>query len=164
MIRAAEIKDVEQLLCIYEKAKGFMRQAGNLTQWTGNYPSRELLLSDIEKGQLFCEESEDGAIVFCFVLASGEDPTYGYIEGSWLSDEPYGTIHRIAKDGSHPMSRGVVSRCVAFALERYSHLRVDTHADNLPMQRAVEREGFRHCGTIYLSDGSPRMAYEFITD
>ena len=162
VIRAAEKRDVEQLLSIYESAKKFMRGAGNLTQWTGNYPSGELLEEDIDKGQLYCEENEEGRIVFCFVLAEGEDPTYRYIDREWLSHEPYGTIHRIAKDGSLPDSRGAVKRCVEFALARHSHLRVDTHRDNFPMQKAVEREGFSYRGIIYLSDGSPRMAYELV--
>ena len=42
-------------------------------------------------------------------------------------------------------------------------LRADTHADNLTMQRCLEREGFVRCGTIYVEDGTPRVAFERIT-
>ena len=30
------------------------------------------------------------------------------------------------------------------------------------MQQAVTRCGFQKCGTIYLTDGSPRIAFDFI--
>ena len=102
-----------------------------------------------------------GGIYACFALIGGEDPTYGYIEGEWRSSSPYGTIHRIA---SSRRKRGVFAECTAFARTRYDYLRVDTHADNLPMQGAVQKEGFSFAGIIYLADGSPRRAYEWIRE
>ena len=41
------------------------------------------------------------------------------------------------------------------------HLRIDTHADNEPMLNAVKRYGFKHCGVIYVADGSPREAFQY---
>ena len=45
-------------------------------------------------------------------------------------------------------------------------MRIDTHAENLPMQRALEKAGFTPCGMIYLiggrEDGDPRLAYEIL--
>ena len=38
-------------------------------------------------------------------------------------------------------------------------VRADTHADNVYMQRALEKSGFVRCGRIYTEDGSPRWAY-----
>ena len=38
-------------------------------------------------------------------------------------------------------------------------MRADTHADNVYMQRALEKSGFVRCGRIYTEDGSPRGAY-----
>ena len=49
-----------------------------------------------------------------------------------------------------------------FALARISHLRIDTHADNRVMQRAVEKVGFTRRGIIYIADGTPRIAYDLI--
>ena len=50
--------------------------------------------------------------------------------------------------------------CVSFCAGICPHLRIDTHEDNRIMQRAVEKLGFHRCGIIYVSDGSPRIAYE----
>ena len=137
-----------------------MRRNGNPTQWNDGYPEKELLLSDIEKKELFVLESESGKICACFALIGGIDPTYGYIEnGSWISDSDYGTIHRIASDGT---GHGVFRKAVAFAKETYDHLRVDTHKDNHPMQHVILKEGFSCRGIIYLENGEPRLAYEWM--
>ncbi len=160
MIRLATINDMERMLEIYACAKVFMRENGNPEQWNGAYPDVDTLLSDIEKRQLYVME-ENGHLYGCFALIGGEDPTYAYIEGKWRSDTPYGTIHRIASDGSR---RGVFHQCVTFARETYDHLRVDTHEDNVTMQCAAQRNGFRYTGIIYLEDGSPRLAYEWLQE
>ncbi|WP_418133528.1 hypothetical protein [Adlercreutzia sp.] len=43
-------------------------------------------------------------------------------------------------------------------------VRIDTHADNAPMRRAVEKFGFIPCGDITLREGpeagAPRIAFE----
>ncbi len=83
-----------------------------------------------------------------------------YIEdGNWLSDEPYGTIHRIASDGT---VSGVVKMAVEYCRKTILNLRIDTHEKNKTMQHVVEKIGFIRCGIIYLEDGSPRIAYQLI--
>ncbi len=160
MIRLAKKEEIEEILSIYEAAKIFMRKNGNPTQWNDGYPQKELLLSDIEKGELFVFEQESGRLSACFALIGGVDPTYGYIEGgSWMSDSAYGTIHRIASDGTE---HGVFRKTVCFAKKTYHHLRVDTHEDNKPMQHVILKEGFSYRGIIYLENGDPRLAYEWI--
>ena len=161
MIRLAKEEEIVGLLEIYDGAKAYMVRTGNPTQWNGSYPDRETLKEDIEKEQLFVME-RDGRIYGCFALIGGEDPTYAVIEGgSWKSDTPYGTIHRIASDGSR---RGVFEECIAFAREAYNHLRVDTHEDNRPMQKVILENDFTYQGIIYIEDGTPRLAYEWTED
>ena len=100
---------------------------------------------------------EDYHIRAVFYFAVEADPTYSYIEGAWLNDAPYGVIHRIAVDGS---GRGVAAECFAFAAQHCENLRIDTHEKNIPMQRCLAKNGFIRCGTIYLEDGDPRIAYQ----
>lgn len=161
MIRLAQKDDIQTILDIYDVAKKFMREHGNHTQWNGSYPDKEMLLDDIDKNQLFVMCDDDGDLYGCFALIGGEDPTYGYIEGKWKSDSPYGTIHRIASSGR---KNGVFGECVSFAREKYDHLRVDTHEDNIPMQGAILKQGFEYTGIIYLENGSPRKAYEWMIE
>lgn len=157
MITSAATADLPDILNIYEYARTFMAQNGNPSQWKDGYPGEELLLADIAKKQLYlCRDAHIVYGVFAFII--GEDPTYRIIRnGSWLSDTPYGTIHRIAGNGRR---KGVLPEAVSFCERHISHLRMDTHRDNLIMQHILPAAGFQKCGTIYLADGSPRIAYE----
>lgn len=158
MIRQAKKNDIKRLLEIYSSAKDFMHTNGNPNQWNGAYPEESTLLCDVEGKNLYAMFDETDRIYGCFALIGGDDPTYAHIDGEWKSHSPYGTIHRIAGDGT---KRGIMKECFDFAIKTYSHLRVDTHEDNKPMQNAVKRCGFEYAGIIYLADGSPRLAYEW---
>ena len=59
MIRLAEKKDLNTIQDIFNKAKIFMRNDGNMHQWNGNYPSDEILLNDISNNNLYVCYSED---------------------------------------------------------------------------------------------------------
>ncbi len=157
-IRPARAADLEAMLAVYASARAFMARTGNPRQWAGGHPRRELLEQDIAQGRSYVMEGEDGAVHAVFFYAPGPDPTYNLIEdGAWPDDEPYGVIHRIAGDGQ---LKGVLAAAVAFCRERSPHLRMDTHHDNVVMQRALEKAGFARCGVIYLENGDPRIAYQ----
>ena len=159
-IRKATREDLPRIEEIYAYAREFMAQTGNPNQWGKTTPQSSLLEDDIQKGLLFVMVHED-TIHGVFYFYIGEDPTYGVIEdGYWRSETPYGTIHRIAGDGSG----GVLSHAVNFAKERINHVRIDTHHDNKIMQRAVVKHGFQRRGIIYLENGSPRIAYDLLTE
>lgn len=133
-----------------------MRKTGNRTQWEDGYPPRSLIEKEIAAGQSFVVGTESGVhAVFSFLL--DEDPTYRRIDGAWLSDKPYGTIHRVASDGT---LSGVFTAAVAFCQKVTTHLRVDTHEDNKIMQHVIEKNGFTRCGVILLANGAPRVAFE----
>lgn len=156
-IRPAVPSDLDRIEEIYAEARQFMRENGNPTQWKNGYPWCDLLEEDILLGKLYVAvRGQQICGVFVFVI--GEDPTYGYMEGgSWRSDAPYGTIHRIASCG-----HGVFAACLEFCRGQCSHIRVDTHADNRPMQHLAEKHGFSRRGIIYVEDGTPRIAYDLI--
>ena len=157
-IRKAHPDDISEILQIYDIARKFMRASGNFSQWGGGYPGEALLSADIQSGNLYVM-CLDSTIEGVFALIPGEDPTYGYIEnGAWHSSRPYATIHRLASRGTVP---GIAKACFDYSRQKYPYLRIDTHEDNLPMQRAILRYGFQKCGTIYLSDGAPRIAFDY---
>lgn len=156
-IRAARIDEIAEIMEIYARARSYMREQGNPTQWGTNYPSEELVRTDILRGCCRVCEDEDG-ISGVFYFAVEEDPTYREIfDGAWQSDAPYAVVHRIAV-GKH--GRGVAKACFEYAYAQYPNIRIDTHRDNLPMQRALAKNGFVRCGTIYLADGEERIAYQ----
>ncbi|NEG69446.1 GNAT family N-acetyltransferase [Bifidobacterium choloepi] len=94
-----------------------------------------------------------------FALCPGIDPTYVSIEGSWLDDDPYVTIHRIAASGLGPHA---ARDCLEWALAHYGNVRADTHPNNKAMQHVLETGGFARCGLIQLIDrpkDTTRIAY-----
>lgn len=151
----ATIEELDYIMQIYARAKKYMVETGNPNQWNGTYPERELLEQDIVKRQLYVYKV-DGQVHAVFAFIIGEDTTYAYIEGQWLNDMPYGTIHRIASDG---MCKGVLAKCVDYCAGQIANLRADTHHDNKIMQHLLEKNGFERCGVIYLANGAPRVAY-----
>lgn len=156
-IRASEIKDLNSVMGIYERARRFMQAQGNSNQWINGYPSEELIKQEIGNNHSFVCENENGEIVgtFCFII--GDDPTYTRIDnGKWLNDHPYGTIHRLASSGKE---KGVSDKCIQWCFTQCKNIRADTHHDNTIMQSILKKHGFEECGIIYISNGTARIAY-----
>lgn len=155
-IRPAEFADLPRILEIYAEARNFMRQNGNPNQWWDYHPAESILRDDIPQRQLYvCEQ--DGNIGAVFAYIQGTDPTYIHIaDGQWLNDEPYGVIHRIAVNDR---GKGLIARIFDWSLQQCPNLRIDTHRDNAPMQRALEKYGFQYCGVIHIFNGDERIAY-----
>ena len=163
-IRKATIEDLELIMGIYRKAQDFMIKIGNPNQWGHFYPSEDLVIDDISKGisYLIFEDTFDDCPHGVFVLIDGLEPTYKYIEdGNWLNDEPYMTLHRIASDGKvHGVFKSAIDHCKSIC----NNIRIDTHNNNQIMQKQIERNGFKRCGAIYVKDGSPRIAYQWMKE
>lgn len=156
-VRKADLKDLDCIMDIYHAAQNWMIENGNPTQWGHSYPTRDLIENDIVNGNchVLCDEFIHGV----FALFKTPEPTYEYIEnGKWLNDDEYVTIHRIASDGTkHNVFKCAVDYCKGIS----DNIRIDTHKDNLIMQKVIERNQFIRCGTIYVRNGSPRMAYQW---
>lgn len=158
-IKAARMSSLGKIEKIYEDARRFMIDAGNASQWKDKYPPRELIIADIKDGNLYtvCNNDE---ILAVFFFKIGEDSTYLRIkDGAWKNDFSYGVIHRIAV-GKNAHGKGVSRLCFDYAFEKCGNLKIDTHRDNLPMQRALLKNGFEYCGIINLESGEERIAYQ----
>ena len=68
-------------------------------------------------------------------------------------------IHRIAVKYH---GRGIADFCFNECFKQFPIIRIDTHEDNIPMQRCLSKNGFEYCGIIYLANGSKRLAYQKI--
>lgn len=156
-VQRASFADLHRIEEIYANARAFMAANGNPTQWGTSYPETEMLRSDISQGKLYLIR-KDSRIRGVFYFGIDDDSTYHVIDGSWHSEAPYGVIHRIAGEGS-----GILAAAVAYGSSIVSYLRIDTHADNHIMQRAIAKQGFSYCGIIHVEDGTPRFAYDRIS-
>ena len=158
IIRPITRLEITEANKIYEHAREFMKNAGNPNQWNSAYPG----IYDIEKGMersasyVCCDDVEIVA-TFHFEINADDEAYKNIYGGAWINDAPYATIHRIAVKYH---GRGIVDFCFNECFKLFPNLKIDTHKDNIPMQKALTRAGFEYCGIIYLSNGDERMAYQ----
>ena len=164
----AEARHLEELCRITGEAKAQLKGLG-LDQWQLGYPNQEVWTEDIRQGTAWVAV-EDGRVLGAFRVQTTPELSYAEIDGAWLTDGAYGSLHRVC------VADAAKGRGVAGALFRQGlaltaaaglpALRIDTHPGNLPMRRALDKAGFTHCGTIVLREGCEagglRRAYELL--
>ena len=161
--RHATMRDFPQMLKIYAHARELMARNGNPTQWGNTFPREEVVRDDIANQRtMLLVDTQNGheRILAQFALCPGEDPTYKHIDGAWLDDDAYVTIHRIASSG---LVKHAARDCIMWALKHYGNVRADTHPNNRAMQHVLETNGFARCGLIQLIDrptDTTRIAYQ----
>lgn len=193
-IRPTTPADLEGVMAIIEEARRTIAALG-IDQWQKGSPNRTHIETDLALGQSFVVTADVSAAdvspaevsaaetpahgadpcgdvpVATFALLRGGEPTYGVIEGAWLTpgwdgagNPTYIAIHRVAVSVAR-RGTGVSTAMLNYAeyvareAGRIS-LRIDTHHGNVVMRRMLEKHGFIPCGTIHLEDGDPRVAYE----
>jgi len=156
----AETADIERIMELLDCGRAIMRSDGNMSQWPVGKPPRTTIENDIALGNSYLVMDGDEAVA-TFAFIPGPDPTYSYVEGGeWTDDTlPYHVVHRLA---STPSSCGIFASVMQYCKERTQSLRIDTHSDNRIMQHNLVKHGFTLCGTIYLLDGDPRLAYQWV--
>ncbi len=151
MIRQATVNDIKDILKIVEEAREQFKEY-KFRQWGNGYPSEETFLNDINENILVVYTINDEV---CGVMAIDKkiNPDYINIDGSWLSDNKYYTIHRIAVKKAkrrHNIGLELINYAANLAKEDKVNLRIDTHPRNLPMLGLIERAGFSYCGITKL--------------
>jgi GNAT superfamily N-acetyltransferase len=162
--RRATEEDLDQVWAIIEQAKAFLKQ-NEVDQWQDGYPAKEDILSDIRANINYVLE-DDGLVIATIVADRGPEQDYAQIfEGAWLNEAPYAVLHRVATLNSIKQ-KGVASRLIKKAEQMIAgwgicNIRIDTHRDNIPMQKTLSKNAYTYCGIIYLcADGSKRLAYQ----
>ena len=157
IIRRSTPADAKAIGEIYASARQYMIENGNPNQWNKGTPNEETALNDSRIGIGYvCEH--DGEIVAAFAFCVGREPFYDAIfDGAWLNGEEYAYIHRVAvkKHGA-----GIIDYCLSECFKMHQNLKIDTHRDNVPMQRVLKRNGFVECGKVYIEDGDERIAFQ----
>ncbi|PKY90732.1 GNAT family N-acetyltransferase [Falseniella ignava] len=163
-VRPAKLSDLWDIMEIIDYAKALQQEQGNLNQWGENYPLKHHIESDIEQGESYVVVSTDqdgeAYLVGTFCLMKKPEQSYTTIEGSWLNDAPYVTVHRMA---SRQCGTG---RFIIESLKRnFLNIRIDTHRDNAAMLHLLSSSGFEYCGKIQLiNGGGERLAFHYVRE
>ena len=154
----------DEALCMEIIADGrqFQQEQG-FVQWTEAYPALPDIAEDIETQRAYLLR-EDGEVLGYLCLDFDGEPAYDAITGgSWLCDEPYAVLRRLALN-ARGRGRGLTRVLFDLAAERSREqgircLRADTDPENARMQHILEKVGFEKRGII-IFQGSGKFAYE----
>ncbi|WP_354360274.1 GNAT family N-acetyltransferase [Pedobacter sp. UYP30] len=161
ILRKASFSEQPIIWEILQQAIEQRKQDGS-TQWQNGYPNEQTVNNDIANGAAFVLIDQGQIIAYAAIL-NGIEPNYAEIEGAWLSNDDYLTVHRVAVSNKFK-GKGTATQLfnlieeICIKQKTYS-IRVDTNFDNVPMLRILEKLGYTYCGEI-LADGAPRKAFE----
>lgn len=161
--------DLPKVMKITSSAKELLKKNGSL-QWQTGYPNEETFTNDIKNGNLYGLFEGDelmgyGAYIY------GKDANYVNIDGKW--DVPANdrdmAIHRVAVDENcHGKKYG--KKILEYGIKYAKKLgcltvKVDTHKKNIPMQKTIEKSGFKYKGVVVILTeklDNLRLAYEIV--
>lgn len=165
-IREAAYSDMEAILRLYEQAREYFRSA-HIPQWLDGRPAYDDIFGDIDDGICYVAV-ENEHVLAAFVCSFFEEGRYPpLLGGDWLNDSEHAGLHRVAVS-PECKGRGIGGEIVRFAESRCRengvyNLRCDTHPQNAPMRKMLEKNGFVRCGKFYES-GEERVAYQLELD
>ncbi|BFK82118.1 GNAT family N-acetyltransferase [Clostridium baratii] len=164
-LRKSVNEDINNIMQIIDEAKEALKEQG-IDQWQNGYPNADVIRNDIlnNDSYVFIKNNE---IVATSVVSFAGEKTYDKIyDGSWISNDEFAVIHRIAISNKYK-GTGIASEIIKMieniCLDKNVHsIKVDTHEFNMPMQKLLKKNDFKYCGVIYLEDKSKRVAFEKI--
>ena len=158
-------KDIESIMKIIDEAKIYFKE-NKINQWQDGYPNDNVIEEDIKNGCSYVLLKDCNVIGTSVIDFNGEETYNKIYQGKWLTDKKYGVMHRIAIDNSYKglgIASEIIKNAEKLCIENdIESIRVDTHKDNISMQKLLKKNGFAYCGIIYLEDKSVRVAFEKI--
>lgn len=161
--RKASERDIESILQMYEDGSKSLKNDG-VDQWQGNdKPGYDELIKIID--EIFVLD-DNGAVATARIMTY--DAQYDeIIDGNWLNNSKnYYSVHRVATLESKKRN-GYAKLMMEYIeekakKEKIKSIKIDTHKENIKMQKFLEKLGYLYCGKIILNIGSERNAYEKI--
>lgn len=160
------ISDLSVIMKIIGDAQQYLASL-EIDQWQDGYPTEEQIELDIVNNDSFIIKNDEGIIIGTTVFTFNEETTYREIDGKWITDnnKPYGVIHRLAVDDDYRkigLAKFVFDTCENLVKNHKTanSLRIDTHRENLGMQKLLKSRNYQYCGIIYLDSGDERLAFE----
>ena len=154
-LKQANINDIDNVMMVINSAKKYLKNQG-LQQWNldDGYPSKETLKNDILNKTCYILINNDDVIGTMSILLTPDENYEEIYDGKWLTNNKYASIHRIAvREDFHNQSIGKVMLELAEEIVIYNNIksiRIDTHKNNIPMQKTLIKSSYTKCGFIIL--------------
>lgn len=166
--RRAVQADIPEILAIIEYARVSLKEH-RVDQWQGDYPNKEIIMRDIDRGECFVVFHGDDLASFFTLSTRVDEYLLAITDGKWSSEDiDCCVLHRIAVAKKY-RGTGISSymlKCVDTQCSAFSRccIRVDTHKNNKSMRNLLIDAGYRYRGNvlIYSEPGHDpvRHAYE----
>lgn len=168
-IQKAKIQDFDTIWDIILFAKETRKQEGS-DQWQDGYPSKETIEQDILNGYgyVLTLPTNSEILGYMAIIMDIKEPPYAFLDGYWLNEQPYATVHRMAVS-KNAKGKGVGKMLLTIAellvKEKGIHnMRIDTNFDNLPMLRILDKLGYTYCGIIYQRNSQRKAFHKVLGD
>ena len=154
MVRLGKLTDAYQVAEIFEDAKDKFKNDGTY-QWKGMYPNIESFYHDFDNELVIVyEDIQKNLILGTATIVFSIDKNYNEIDGEWLNEEKYVSIHRIATRKGY-LKNGIASslfkEAEQIAISKNIHnIKIDTHRNNFDMRNLLTKLGYIECGVITL--------------
>ena len=173
MFRLGRIEDKDRIKQMFDWAREKFKIQGTF-QWGDDYPTEREFLKDLEKDIVYVWVDDitnevTGVVTIMYTV----DINYNKIEGAWLNDRPYASIHRICVAKGYEnqeIGQKLYEKCEERIRQDniVKDIKVDTYYLNKSMTRLIEKNGFVKCGKIYLLRDNvfdkERIAYQKVLD
>ncbi len=161
--RKATPSEIPQIWTIIQQAIVRRKNDGS-QQWQDGYPNEDVIKQDITKGIGYVL-TDDNTIIGYAAILFNEEPAYELIKGTWLTNEEFVVVHRVAISDNY-IGKGLAQKIFLFtedlAIEnKIFSIKVDTNFDNIPMLKILEKLGYSYCGEVSFR-GDARKAFEKI--
>ncbi|AQS05809.1 GNAT family N-acetyltransferase [Clostridium beijerinckii] len=161
--RKAVETDINDIMNIIKQAQSYFKEQG-IDQWQNNYPNPETIRNDIANKHSYILLKDNNIVATAAVSFDGEKTYNSIYEGEWITNNEYAVIHRIAVDNTYKglgLSSKIIKNVEELCLSKGVHsIKIDTHEENISMQKLLKKNKFQYCGIIYLEDGNKRIAFE----
>lgn len=165
MIRPANPEDLPFIKELTEACARALEEK-EIFQWNENYPSREKLASDIEKGELYVL-LQNNSITGIVALSSQIDEVYKPV--NWLTPSSKNLyVHRLAVL-PESWGKGFAQTLMDFAEDfarnhKFLSVRLDTFSQNKRNQKFYETRGYKRLQDIFFPYKSefPFHCYELV--
>lgn len=162
----ATLDDLAQLSVIMADAIAFLKEQGS-PQWQAGYgPTADKLAVDIQNKRTYVLKMNNDEIAGTIALISGIDPVYTKIsQGVWEGQDDYLAFHRVAINKNF-RGQKITARLLEEAMNQayklgFKDLRIDTHEQNVLMQKAIKSAGFTYRGRVQFPiPNGDRLAYQ----
>lgn len=160
-LRKATLSEVPAIWEILQQAIARRKQDGS-DQWQDGYPNEQSIHNDLANGSAYVLTDQDQIIAYAAIIFDIE-PAYTDIQGTWLTNDPYVVIHRVATS-DEVIGKGIATHLfkliedIALESNIYS-IKVDTNFDNIPMLKILAKLDYVYCGEVFFR-GAARKAFE----